>query len=107
MAGAFLFAGCEKEKKKTTFEHIDVTELFPCHFKCFDTIKLVNDNATLKKNCPDAPDVDLCPFRLSKSFDIKLSGMAGTGMDYAAYNNTYFGSYRENATACLTERHNL
>jgi len=60
LAGALLlFAGCEKEKKvKTNFEHIDVTEQFPCHFTCFDTIKLVNDNVTLKKICPDAPDVD-------------------------------------------------
>jgi hypothetical protein len=33
-------------------------------------------------------------FRLGNSFDIKLSGMAGTGMDFAAYNNTFFGSYR-------------
>lgn len=32
-------------------------------------------------------------FRLGNSFDLKLSGMAGTGMDFEAYNNTNYGSY--------------
>lgn len=35
-----------------------------------------------------------CVFRLGNSFDLKLSGMAGSGMDTEAYNSTNFGSYR-------------
>jgi len=89
VAGAFLFAGCEKKpEEKTPFEHWDISKMIHCHDVDIDStitsvtdhartwIALMNDHEKIKQWCPDAPDVDFTNRSL-----LALSGMISYGID--------------------------